>query len=73
MLVITVLGGAVLALVGEHYFHDTAVKKTGVGIVLVGGFVYFFFRVLGRREAIRREGLDQGARDADDDEGPSTP
>ena len=72
-LVITILGGAVVALSGDYYFHDEAVKKTGVGIVLVGGFIYFFFRVLGRREARKRENLAREVRKTDDGEGPSAP
>lgn len=67
-LVITILGGALLTLAGEYYFHDEAVKRLGVGIVLTAGLVYFFFRVLGRREAKRREALAKRETGDDDDD-----
>lgn len=67
-LVITILGGALLTLAGEYYFHDEAVKSLGVGIVLTAGLVYFFFRVLGRREAKRREALAKRETGNDDDD-----
>ncbi len=66
-LVITILGGALLTLAGEYYFHDEGVRRLGVGIVLTGGLVYFFFRVLGRREAKRREALAKRETGDDDD------
>lgn len=69
VLVITILSGALLTLAGEYYFHDEAVKNAGVGIVLVGGLVYFFFRVLGRREARRRQALAEREPNADDRDG----
>jgi polyferredoxin len=72
-LVVTILGGAVVALSGDYYFHDEDVKNTGVGIVLVGGFIYFFFRVLGRREARKRELGARDARNSDDGEEPPPP
>ena len=55
VLAATVFGGAVLALAGEIYFDNTAMKHVGVGVVLTAGLVYFFFRLLGRRAARRRE------------------
>ena len=67
VLVITILGGAILTLSGEYYFHDEGVKNLGVGIVLVGGLVYFFFRVLGRREVKRRQALSERDAAGDDD------
>ncbi len=54
VLMVTILSGAVFALVGEYIWASEAVKNAGVGVVLVGGLVYFFFRMLGRREAQRR-------------------
>jgi uncharacterized membrane protein YdjX (TVP38/TMEM64 family) len=66
-LVITILSGALLTLAGEYYFQDEGIKRLGVGIVLTGGMIYFFFRVLGRREAKRRQALAERETGDDDD------
>lgn len=50
----SVIGGALLALFGEYYFHSEAIKNVGVGAVIISGGVYFFFRLLGRHDAKRR-------------------
>ena len=67
VLVASVFAGAILALLGDLYFHNEALKLVGVGTVILAGAVYFFFRFLGRREAARRR------RDSDGGEGPSRP
>ena len=67
VLVASVFAGAILALLGDLYFHNEALKLVGVGTVILAGAIYFFFRFLGRREAARRR------RDSDGDEGPSSP
>jgi hypothetical protein len=67
VLVASVFAGAILALLGDLYFHSEALKLVGVGTVILAGAIYFFFRFLGRREAARRR------RDSDCDEGPSNP
>jgi uncharacterized membrane protein YfcA len=67
VLVASVFAGAVLALLGDLYFHNEALKLVGVGTVILAGAIYFFFRFLGRREAARRR------HDSDGDEGPSSP
>ena len=54
VLVITILAGALFALVGEYIMASEAAKTVGVGVVLIAGALYFFFRLLGRREARRQ-------------------
>jgi len=49
----SVVGGALLALFGDYYFHSEAMKTVGVGVVIVSGAIYFFFRFLGRQAAKR--------------------
>ena len=68
VLVASVFAGAVLALLGDLYFHNDALKLVGVGAVVIAGAIYFFFRLLGRREAARRR-----KRGDDGEEGPSGP
>lgn len=58
VMLFTVIGGVVLAMLGDYVFHDEAMKRVGTGAVLIGGFLYFFFRVLGKREAKRRQEAD---------------
>ena len=76
----TVVCGAILALAGDHYFMDEGVKNVGVGIVLVSGACYLFFRILGAKQAkkeaaqeaeARARSLSSGSpRDPDKDNGP---
>ena len=54
VLMVTILSGAVFALLGEYVWASEAAKNVGVGVVLVSGLIYFFFRMLGRREAKRQ-------------------
>jgi hypothetical protein len=54
VMVLTILFGAAVTLAGHYYFHDPAVSRFGFGVVMVGGVIYFFFRILGRREARRQ-------------------
>ncbi len=58
VLVMTILAGALFALAGEYLLASEAAKTVGVGVVLIAGALYFFFRLLGRREARRHK--DQG-------------
>jgi 1,4-dihydroxy-2-naphthoate octaprenyltransferase len=54
-LVLTVVAGAVVAILGETLAHDPVMVRVGTGVALVGGIVYAFFRWLGIRHA-RRSG-----------------
>lgn len=50
---LTVIGGAILAIMGEQYFQDESMKNLGIGVVLIAGACYLFFRILGVRQARR--------------------
>ena len=43
-----------------------AISALVLSAALIGGFLYFFFRVLGKREAKRRAAAAQRARDEND-------
>lgn len=49
VMMLSVIAGAVIALLGDYYFHNEAIKNVGVGAVIVSGAIYFFFRFLGRQ------------------------
>ena len=68
---VTVIAGAFLALTGEHYFQDEGLKDLGVGIVLVAGACYLFFRIMGVRRARRaaREAKAEDNSPSESDEG----
>ncbi len=50
-LVVTVMAGAVFAIVGETVWHDPVMVRVGAGVALVGGTIYAIFRRLGARQA----------------------
>ena len=50
-LALTVVAGAVFAIVGETVLHDPVMVRVGAGAALVGGAIYAFFRRLGARQA----------------------
>ena len=50
-LVLTVMAGAVFAIVGETVLHDPVMVRVGTGAALVAGAIYAFFRRLGARRA----------------------
>ncbi len=52
-LVLTVMAGAVFAIVGETVLHDSVMVRVGTGAALVAGAIYAFFRRLGARRAER--------------------
>ncbi len=54
VLVLSVVAGALLALVGDQLWQSDAVGQAGTGIAVVSGLIYFVFRWLGAREARRR-------------------
>jgi threonine/homoserine efflux transporter RhtA len=55
VMVVTVVLGAALAIVGETQLQDPALGRLGVAIAVIGAAVYAFFRILGAREARRRQ------------------
>ena len=54
VMVVTVILGAVLAIIGATRLQDPALGRLGVAIAVVGAAIYAFFRILGVREARRR-------------------
>jgi len=50
-LALTVMAGAVFAIVGATVLHDPVMTRVGTGVALVGGAIYAFFRRLGARQA----------------------
>ena len=49
VLVADVVIGAGLALAGEFIWPSAALRYTGVGLAVLAGLLYLFFRWLGRR------------------------
>jgi uncharacterized protein YjeT (DUF2065 family) len=54
VMVVTVVLGALLAIVGETQLQDPALRRLGMATAVIGAAIYAFFRVLGAREARRR-------------------
>ncbi len=53
-MVLTVVAGAVLAILGETVLHDPAMVRLGAWIAFVAAAIYAVFRWLGAREGRRR-------------------
>ncbi len=60
-LVLTVVAGAVFAIVGETVLNDPVMVRVGTGAALIAGAIYAFFRRLGARQAGKK---DAGKKDA---------
>ena len=67
VLVVSAMGGAAIMLAGEYFLHSPEVVRLGTGIALVCGALYFFFRLLGKREMKRRK--DKAAAPGDSEPG----
>ncbi len=50
-LVLTVVAGAVFAILGETVLRDPVMVRVGTGAALIAGAIYAFFRRLGARQA----------------------
>ena len=68
VLVASVLLGAAVALAGELVYQDKGIAHAGAWMALICGGLYFFFRLLGKREMQRR--TRQGRQERDGDESP---
>ena len=64
VLVASVLLGGAVALAGELVYRDRGIAHAGAWMALICGGLYFFFRLLGKREMRRR--AQQSRRDGDD-------
>ncbi len=53
-LVLSVLAGAIFAILGETIAHSQAMVRVGAGVALVAGIIYAFFRRLGAKRTKRR-------------------
>lgn len=54
VLIGSILVGGAMALVGELVYHDEAISHFGGWVVVICGVLYFVFRWLGHREAVKR-------------------
>jgi 1,4-dihydroxy-2-naphthoate octaprenyltransferase len=54
VLVLTVVAGAVLAILGATAAQDPVMVRVGAGVALVAGVIYAFFRRLGAKQTRRR-------------------
>ena len=53
-LVLSVLAGAIFAVLGTTIAHSQAMVRVGAGVALVAGVLYAFFRRLGAKNSKRR-------------------
>ncbi len=58
VLVLTVVAGAMLAILGATATQDPVMVRVGAGVALVAGVIYAFFRRLGAKQARRRDDSD---------------
>jgi nitrate reductase gamma subunit len=50
VLALTVVAGALFAILGETAAHDPVMVRVGAGVALVAGAIYAFFRRLGAKK-----------------------
>jgi hypothetical protein len=60
ILVLTVIAGAIFAILGETLAHDPVMVRVGAAVALVAGAIYAFFRRLGAKANERRADPDGG-------------
>ncbi len=63
VLALTVVAGAIVAILGETAAHSPVMVRVGAAVALVAGVIYGFFRWLGTKEIGRREADDEDASD----------
>ncbi len=49
-MVLSVVAGAIFAILGETIVHSQAMVRVGAGVALVAGVIYAFFRRLGAKQ-----------------------
>ncbi len=54
-LVLSVVAGAIFAILGETIAHSQAMVRVGAGVAMVAGLVYAFFRRLDAKRDKRRD------------------
>ncbi len=60
VLALTVVAGALFAILGETAAHNPVMVRVGAGAALVAGAIYAFFRRLGATQSRRRGEPDGG-------------
>ena len=65
VLVVSAMIGAAIMLAGEYYLQSQEAVRLGTGIAITCGALYFFFRLLGKREMRRRKNRDAAQEDGD--------
>ena len=73
VLVASVLIGAAVALAGELVYQDKGISHAGAWMALICGGLYFFFRLLGKREMRRRAEEARAEQRRQDHEGGDSP
>ena len=68
VLVVSAMLGAAIMLTGEYVLQSPEAVRLGSGIALVCGALYFFFRLLGKREMRRRERRAMAEKESDPDQ-----
>ena len=59
VLALTVVAGAILALLGATAAQDPVMVRVGAGVALIAGVIYAFFRRLGAKQSERRGDSDE--------------
>ena len=54
VLVLSVMAGAIFAILGETVAQSQVMVRVGAGVALVAGVIYAFFRRLGAKQSKRR-------------------
>ena len=61
VLALTVVAGALFAILGETAAHSPVMVRVGAGVALVAGVIYAFFRRLDAKQSQRRGEPDGGS------------
>jgi hypothetical protein len=59
VLVLTVVAGAIVAILGATAAQNPVMVRVGAGVTLVAGVIYAFFRRLGAKKTRRRGDFDE--------------
>ena len=65
VLVVSAMLGAAIMLAGEYFLQSPEAALLGTWIAIVCGGLYFFFRLLGKREMRRRKNRAAAQEDSD--------
>ncbi len=65
VLVVSAMVGAAIMLSGEYFLQSPEAVRLGTWVAIVCGALYFFFRLLGKREMRRRKNRAAAQEDTD--------